>query len=240
MEELNISSKREVYKTLHEHGIVRDYDHCHTPIDRKKDFFADIDTEEKAYWLGFLYADGCVHSHNLGISLALHTKDIEHLSKLKQALNLKNKIQNVKGHNTKRLEFTDKQMHTDLIKQGCIPKKSLILKPPENVPDHLIRHFIRGLFDGDGSIYIRKTVCRAGFSIVGSKPIITWTKDVLRLPNKISEIKYSKTLDQITCFRISTSDNKKIKELYKYLYNDTSVCLERKKEMFKKACAVFD
>lgn len=50
-------------------------------------------------------------------------------------------------------------MHDDLIKHGCIPNKSLKLKFPTTVPDKLIRHFVRGYFDGDGSIAKNEDRC---------------------------------------------------------------------------------
>jgi intein-encoded DNA endonuclease-like protein len=235
MEILNISSKSLVYKILHKNKITRNYDECHVPIQRKRNFFKEINTEKKAYWLGFLYADGCVHSHNCGISLALHTKDAEHLELLKTSLNLTNKVQDVNGHNTKRLEFTDKQMHADLIKQGCVPNKSLILEPPKNVPERLIRHFIRGLFDGDGSIYIRKSPrIRCCFDISGSEKIISWVKQKLDISNKTTTNKKVPT-----CYRITTSKIKKVYNLYTYLYKDATIFLPRKKEIFKQACAVY-
>jgi hypothetical protein len=116
------------------------------------DIFQNIDTEEKAYWLGFLYADGCVHSQENKIELGLAEKDYEHLNKFRNFLQIKNKIAYRDSTKSYRLSFRSKKSKQDLIALGYIPCKSLLLHFPnsQQVPDYLIKHFIRGYFDGDG------------------------------------------------------------------------------------------
>ena len=115
--------------------------------------------------MGFLYADGGVTAKNNKyiLALSLSTKDIEHLEKFKKNLNSTNPIRTKPGSgylpNTYyvALELYSKKLVTDLINVGCYPNKSLTLKFPNtnyfNDPS-LIRHFIRGYFDGDGSAFI--------------------------------------------------------------------------------------
>lgn len=114
--------------------------------------FEIIDTEEKAYWLGFLYADGSVNSKENRIELQLAAKDVKHIEKFKKFMQINNKICYREKTNSYRISFRSDKCKQDLIDKGCIPKKSLILKFPteEQVPLNLIRHFIRGYFDGDG------------------------------------------------------------------------------------------
>ena len=116
--------------------------------------FEKIDTEEKAYWLGFLYADGSVGSKEDKIELGLAEKDLKHIEKFKTFMNINNKISYREKTKSYRMSFRSAKCKQDLIDKGCIPKKSLILDfPNENqVPKELQRHFIRGYFDGDGSI----------------------------------------------------------------------------------------
>ena len=121
--------------------------------------FDSIDTEEKAYWLGFMFADGFVLSNDNTIGLDLAEKDFTHLEKFRLFLNF---IGNLKVTNTNfpnvkrvRLEFSSKYMKQILISYGCIPKKSLTLNFPNiNIFNNieLIRHFIRGYVDGDGCL----------------------------------------------------------------------------------------
>lgn len=150
---IDINKKNEVYSIIKKAGLTRSYRECHQP-NFNRNFFSEIDSHEKAYLLGFLYADGCVHSHNMGISLALHKKDKEILEYFQKFLNLDATPSQVKGKNTLRLEWQSVIMKQDLIKRGCVPKKSLILTPP-TLKEDLRSHFIRGYFDGDGSIYKR-------------------------------------------------------------------------------------
>ena len=92
-----------------------------------KDIFHIIDTEEKAYWLGFLYADGYVSKYNqVEVSLALEDED--HLIKLKDFINTNTKI--IKDDHRCRLLFCSKELVKDLANLGCINNKSLILTFP--------------------------------------------------------------------------------------------------------------
>ena len=139
--------------------------------------FETIDTEEKAYWLGFLYADGSVGSTDNRIELGLAEKDLKQIEKFKNFIGIPNKISYRATSKSYRYTFKSIPCKTDLIKQGCVPKKSLILKFPtkEQVPQDLIKHFIRGFFDGDGCISI---------SEMNGKPhiftVITGVSDMLQ------------------------------------------------------------
>ena len=130
--------------------------------------FDSIDTEEKAYWLGFIFADGTINSSPLEINkkpkytieISLKADDFHHLKKFNTFMKYKKngvKIQDAKCGKVicKRCRWTitDKHLWETLNNYGCTPKKSLTLKfPDENIfkSKDLIRHFIRGYFDGDG------------------------------------------------------------------------------------------
>lgn len=125
-------------------------------------YFNRIDSEDKAYWLGFLYADGYVSRSKHGqkcVGCSLGIKDKAHLGKLKDTLQatypIKEYITESYGVPVTycRLLITSEEMFDTLTKQGVLEKKSLILTFPTNsqVPEHLTNHFIRGYFDGDGS-----------------------------------------------------------------------------------------
>lgn len=117
--------------------------------------FDKIDSEEKAYWLGFMYADGGLNSgeRNNGMEIALKLMDTEHLFKAKTFFNSKREVRiQYKGTCRCRLTLYSKYFKERLIKLGCISQKSLILKFPteDQVPKQFIIPFIRGYFDGDG------------------------------------------------------------------------------------------
>lgn len=127
-------------------------------------YFDIIDTEEKAYFLGLLYADGCNYLKENHISLSLQENDKKILEKFNTAINSNRPLsfkEDKRINNRKNsfiLSINNKYMSQQLTKQGCVPVKSLILKFPtqEQVSPDLIRHFVRGYFDGDGSINITK------------------------------------------------------------------------------------
>ena len=132
------------------------------------DFFEKIDTEEKAYWLGFMYADGYIVNYkskgygerSCGITLSI--KDENHLKKFKTSIKATNPLNYYRKKNTNsefvRLLLKSEKTVLDLINKGCVPQKTKILKFPSNetIPKNLLRHFIRGYFDGDGSIALTK------------------------------------------------------------------------------------
>ncbi|MEK6881079.1 MAG: hypothetical protein AABY22_15780, partial [Nanoarchaeota archaeon] len=123
---------------------------------------------------------------------------------------------------------------------------SLILKfPTENqVPENLISHFIRGIFDGDGSIYICKRPKNTrnprkggdksltfvgGFNITGSKDICLSIKKILESNNIETNLG-----TRFKSFYISTAGTFKILKIYNYLYKDSTVFLKRKKDKFEE------
>ena len=147
-------------------------------------FFEKIDNPTKAYWLGFLYADGSVRDTKQysTFKLQLQRRDKSYLQKLKEDLQATHPIWDTfskGGHFIRGKQMKDafpscfqvysKKACKDLILLGCFPRKSLILQFPtlEQVPNSLISHFIRGYFDGNGSIgfYIYKGYCRKHYHI---------------------------------------------------------------------------
>ena len=93
--------------------------------------FEKIDTEEKAYWLGFLYADGSVGSKEDKIELGLAEKDLKHIEKFKTFMNINNKISYREKTKSYRMSFRSAQCKQDLINKGCVPKKIIDFKFPK-------------------------------------------------------------------------------------------------------------
>lgn len=121
-----------------------------------EDYFENIDTEEKSYWLGFFYADGYVRDRKTHSEsrLKLGIKDLEHLEKFKKTLKADNDIQ-IK-EKLAILALNTRKFTKHLIDKGCHQRKTFTIKFPYFLNEHLIRHFIRGYFDGDGCINHKK------------------------------------------------------------------------------------
>lgn len=125
-----------------------------------ENYFNVIDTEEKAYFLGLMYADG-YNYNNKRLTISLQEEDLYILEKFKKCINYGGPIRNffiTKRDKTKSyhnsLSIRGIKLAEQISKLGCFPCKSLTLNFPteEQVSEKFLKHFIRGMMDGDGSI----------------------------------------------------------------------------------------
>ena len=188
--------------------------------------FEKIDTEEKAYWLGFLYADGSVGSKEDKIELGLAEKDLKHIEKFKTFMNINNKISYREKTKSYRMSFRSAQCKQDLINKGCVPKKSLILNfPNENqVPKYLIRHFIRGYFDGDGWFTNTEKCFQVG--IIGTENFINGFLDSIENIDKKNKIFDVHREDGAKRYVFGAYDD--VLNFLNWIYKDSNIYLERK------------
>jgi predicted transcriptional regulator len=142
--------------------------------------FDIIDTSEKAYWLGIFYADGDVSDARNVVELYLKELDYHHLVKMQKFFEtnkpIKPKNKKFKGKIYKgfRLGISSKRIKGNLINFGCPPRKSKIIYFPDSikVPVHLISHFIRGYFDGDGCITNANKGTTIAIEILGTEEFL--------------------------------------------------------------------
>mgnify|MGYP000930040133 CR=1 FL=1 len=226
-------SKDRITNILNSRGLMR----------KKKDnsfdynYFNTIDTEEKAYWLGFIYADGCVWSKENCLEIVIQYKDYEHLVKFKNMINFKGDIKtkwvtlNEKRYKACRIRLFHKQLKQDLVNQGVKPRKSLRVVFPSIFRSDLIRHFIRGYFDGNGSVIFNKD-STIGISISSTKPFLVSIQNKFIKYAKVSKVKiYDDKRSQIKSYR--KNDSQALKILH-YLYDDSNLYLDRKYNKFMK------
>ena len=191
--------------------------------------FEKIDTEEKAYWLGFLYADGNVSKSEDKIELSLAEVDLKHIQKFKEFMGIENKICYREQQKAYRISFRSQSCKQDLIDKGCVPAKSLILKFPneEQVPKELIRHFIRGYFDGDGWFTNTEKCFQTG--IIGTKEFIEGTFKYLEENN----IKTTcKIFNKGNVFKYNLNSYYDVKKFLNWIYKDSNIYLDRKYEHY--------
>jgi hypothetical protein len=210
-----------------------------------ENYFKKINTEEKAYWLGFIAADGSVGDSPgkriLGIELS--KKDEKHLIKFKNVIKYEGPLQQKKARIITSNKTGKKYIgspsvclhvcHCDFVKSlidlGIMANKSKTLQPPP-IKKKYYRHWIRGLFDGDGSI----ALCHNGRTtgeFFGTENVIRFVVDNIPSTETVSKKKNCKT-SYYHSFYIS---NIKKSLLYKYLYKDATIYLKRKKKMFEMA-----
>lgn len=218
-------------------------------------YFDIIDTEEKAYILGYYWADGYISSSPMDqtkdknvytIEMSLQGQDIEILKFIKKEFNtprpiLVEDITTPTGKPTTRcrLIVNSKHMWNILNKYGCTPRKSLTEKfPDEQIfkSKDLIRHFIRGYFDGDGCItYVNKEHTRPGVQILGTEEFLS--KMLTYFPSNCQNLSlYHNHMNEKEVIRyIHTSDNK-AKDIMKYLYDNSTIYLFRKFRKYVALC----
>ncbi|MET3505599.1 hypothetical protein [Halalkalibacter oceani] len=214
-----------------------------------KNFFEKIDCEKKAYWLGFLYADGCINRYYrneklnaMSLEIGLSDKDRDHLQKflsdIESNVPIKSKVVKLNGekYNSSKVVVCNTKMCRDLIKLGCTPQKSLTLTfPNENIlPKQYIRDFIRGYFDGDGCIFFGEYD-----SLKSLKIIIVGTFNMVKAieyhfkENQININPMIKQKGKAYQMVISGFDN--INEIHTYFYENSTVYLNRKHEKFTES-----
>lgn len=198
--------------------------------------FDSIDTEEKAYWLGFLYADGNIHSTMNIVSLNLKGSDYNHLEKFKLFLKASNNIikttikVNNKEYSVCKFSVCDKHFKNTLINLGCFPKKSLTLKFPVLSifkEYNLVYPFIRGYVDGDGCLTFSRNG-RLSLSILGTKEFLEGICNMF--PDMFASIRKIKRL-QTNVYTISNCGKNADKVTYK-LYHNSTIYLDRKYDRF--------
>jgi hypothetical protein len=219
---------------------------CASDISRKykinHHFFKTLDSPNKAYILGLLYADGCVHRPSNKISISLKQEDKHILEDINTLLETdkplyfnkpktsKNKQgRTINNHGQYIISIISKEMIHDLEKLGLNERKSLNLTWPSFIHNDLISHFIRGFFDGDGGISKDGKV-----SFMANLDFIENLKTLLINKLGISPNKIQKhSVSNVYYFRFGSK--KDITALYTFLYNkDSTLFLKRKKDIFEK------
>jgi hypothetical protein len=115
-----------------------------------------IDSEEKAYVVGFLAADGNLHRPNNRswmVSVHLARKDYGHLRKLVDIISPESTVRPTKAGMV-QFSLGDEELGEQLYSHGIVPRKTGVLAPPSDLPVDLEPHYIRGYFDGDGYVGI--------------------------------------------------------------------------------------
>jgi hypothetical protein len=243
MEKFNIKSTRKIYDIIIRNGRE------HLKSNKKtyslnENYFENIDTEDKAYWLGFLYADGCVYfKQNIKCVLRIKLKNTEkyHIDLFNKCLNSNHPIKSKKGYilkNNKKYNFESVEVSIsnvkivkDLINHGCMPNKTFKLEFP-NLDEKLMKHFIRGYFDGDGCICKRKDTNNSYcISIIGNE---NFTKSLQKyLCKKFNSDKiYNYKNGNIKV--VTIMNNKECIDFKNFIYENATIYLDRKKKIFEQ------
>jgi len=197
--------------------------------------FENIDSEEKSYWLGFLYADGYVRIREKcgsELRLKLAILDENHLLKFKRFIspdNIPVIYEEYKSSKCFKVSINSKKIVNDLINKGCINKKSKIIEFPKFLEPKLISHFIRGYFDGDGSISFSDKQIGLNF-VSGSKNFLKEISNKLETEAKCKNANLVGTSENFKYIQFSAKDD--LYKIHDYLYRNATIYMERKNEKY--------
>ncbi len=199
-------------------------------------FFQKIDNEYKAYVLGLLYADGHVEKERPAMCLGLTGDDEKNLlEEIKLAMKFTGEVRpRPSGARINyRLRISDRQIHKDLNKQGCHNCKTFNLNFPteKQVPSTLIHHFIRGFFDGDGSVTFNENKKRVCVSFIGTENMCRGIKNnVSHFLTEMGSIIKCQQTPGLFYYRITGSF--KFESFLSWIYKEAHIFLKRKKVIF--------
>ncbi len=233
-----------------------------------ENFFEEVDTEEKAYILGFLYADGNVFKskefNSIKISMSQLEDSIDILNKITKCLDSNyslHKVQQPNGKICYNLNLYSTKMGNDLINLGCVENKSLQLNFPTHIKANLIRHFIRGYFDGDGCVWegkrkkmtVKDKTKKEGtrerivhnvkftftgcFSFINSLQGLLIKEGVVKSKTKLnfSKAKNLNNTSENVC-TMEYSGRRQMKKLFDFMYKNSTIYGDVKYDKFKNIC----
>lgn len=205
-----------------------------------KDFFEVINTEEKAYWLGFIAADGSLVNNARALEITLSEKDKNHLYKFLNSINgeeemIKDRLQKAgnKRYPSTRITVCNTKVVEDLKKYGIVRRKSFVLEFPI-LEQKLLRHYLRGYFDGDGSISTngrkRNGSLKYAINLIATRSFLE--KFMIHM------MEYGITTVKLQNRGPISIWNKvgirQIEIVLNYLYKESTIYLDRKYQLYKK------
>lgn len=201
-----------------------------------ENYFEIINNSEKAYWLGFIWADGYItKTKSFGIELSI--KDKNHLEKLQKDLEsntiIKEREKESFGKKNRSciLEYRNQKMVTDLLKIGMIQNKTYNLPIPKISEDYY-KDFIRGFFDGDGTYVLNKDNCNKEISCVCyCKTFLEWIQQDFNKNGINSSLLKQKNKN---LFNLRIYDADSILKYYYVYWEDANRFLDRKKEKMEE------
>jgi len=203
------------------------------------------ETPEVAYWAGFLMADGCVTEST--VILTLSSKDEGHIESFRSFIGCSNPIHQYKKRMASGISVRSARMASDLGRWGVVPRKTYVGAIPNDIPAHLLHHYIRGLIDGDGGVHIRSYTqgkysgIRWSVELCGNDAIITRVYEILsELGIRASKFpsKRSKVSDHIT-YSVCVTKKADVRRLVEWLgYGKDDPSLPRKTETARAILSV--
>lgn len=241
-------SKPTILKFLKENGVdttKANQGYSNSKYTLNEHWLDEIDCQEKAYFLGFFYADGNTQSlaqkNSYNIRIKLHPIDKYMLEKFAELFGSNRPLQYRKELNksTNKVQESytfnlgNKYLWNHMNELGCPPNKTLILKFPAFISKELIPHFIRGYFDGDGSIVLRNNGNLANIRICGTED---FCKNLYSYIKKFTGVEglYYKDKKGKNMWLYDIANQRDIKIFCDWIYQNSKIHLTRKYDEYIK------
>lgn len=206
--------------------------------DKKKykyneNYFDVIDTQDKAYILGLLYADGCNNDKKGTICLQLQEEDKHILEQINKLIENEKPLYCIKSNNKNHansysIVLYGKKLCETLNGYGVTPRKSLVLEFPKWLDKNLYFHFIRGYIDGDGCCVYNSDKNIFRISMVGTNRFLEYVQNIFKFVGIKSTISDRKHYDNGITKELYITSNKDSMKLACYLYYDANLKITRK------------
>ncbi len=246
--EIDVTS---VYNLFKRNGFqVREFSDSRREYSLNVNYFDIIDTPNKAYIVGLLYADGCNKgnkNNKYQVDLSLQECDKHILEEISKEIETDKplgfqplSLRNPRHKDQYRLCITNKHISNALCELGVIEAKSLVLEFPEWLTDDLYSHFIRGYFDGDGCLYLDRDAKKPEVSIVSTIMFIEKLQEILRDQLGVEmKIKTQKGYKPVTKIGVITG-RKKVATFLEWIYKDSDLKLDRKYQKYQRFMEVYN
>lgn len=236
-----VKTDKSIVDLLKKMGVYEHRDYIFYSNTKNHNYFSNINTEYKAYFLGLLQADGWLtvkqgNSKQVGLSLFKTDKYIIEI--FKNELQTENKIvqrtyNDPNRQDTYQLIVNSPILYDDL-EHYYISDKYNGQFMPANLGDELLRHYIRGLFDGDGTVHIAHKTKNIHIVFLGSKQSMAQLAFYLSYKLGIYQTQPKKCREEtnVELYYIRYSEKEDTEKIYNYLYKDADIYLKRKREVF--------
>jgi hypothetical protein len=195
-------------------------------------YFQALDSANACYWLGFLFADGSVSSVSNALRVNLKASDGSQLQCLLSDLDATShqvKYKVVSGHDVAGIALTSLYLRQDLASWGMtMPKRERQLPL---MPQKFVHHFVRGYFDGDGSISVNRTTKREKWKVSIAAISYTMLEQIAAVISKVHILSSIYHPTYLNLWYLAIEGNQ-VKRFGQWLYTDASRYMARKRERF--------
>ena len=239
-------SKPTILKFLRENGVdttKANQGYSNSKYTLNEHWLDNIDCQEKAYFLGFFYADGNVEalgkSHSYSRRMKLQVQDKYMLEKFAELFGSNRPILYEKRFDKRRskpqesyvFRIGNKYLWEKIQFLGCPPNKTLIIKFPNFIPLNLMSHFIRGYFDGDGGISLRNNGTLANIRICGTEDMVKGLYNQVKSFTNV-EGSYYKDKNGKNMWLYDIANQRDVKAFCDWIYHNSTIHLIRKYEEY--------